>query len=316
MLVGACCTSALSSAEPTAHDISPPAWRLLTERTCARMHEMDEIIRDRDPQRSFEAYMNIFSPDIIAHGLYETGPADFDGLRAHYRPVFFELRDGVLLSDEVIVAGNMAAQRYHSLLYLDGEFDGVQASAHPVFLRGQTFFRFDSANRIAERWSNHDHEFRLTQLKGEAGRAEGVRLSRILNGPGLDAPVVNEKLAELIRAWNRMENPAARARQFFDFFASDVIVHGINGGLPGLHATVTQLWAAFPDMQVTADTTLSVWSMGAIRWRAMGSHRGEFRGMAATLRPVTLRGEAILRFNPGGSITEAWINLQPIQFHQ
>ena len=127
---------------------SPDKWRDLSEQTRTRMQEMDEIIRDPVPERGYEAYMELFSRNVQAHGLHESGAANLDGLREHYRPVFFELQDGVLISDEVIVAGPMAAQRYHSMLYLRGEFDGI---------RGRREMRFPPwANGIQIRCGSSD----------------------------------------------------------------------------------------------------------------------------------------------------------------
>ena len=101
-------------------------------------------------------------------------------------------------------------QRYHSLLYLHGEFDGVNADQLPVFLRGQTFFRFDQTGRIIERWSNHDHAFRLQQLKGAEGRIEGEKLAAILNGSGLNENEVRQRIAAMNDAFNYVQSPAER----------------------------------------------------------------------------------------------------------
>ncbi|UCG73883.1 MAG: ester cyclase [Chromatiales bacterium] len=296
---------------------SPPAWRELTEGTRARMHEMDEIIRDRDQARSYRNYLAIFADDVVAHGLLESGDTGIDGLREHYRPVFFELKDGVLLSDEVIVAGNMAAQRYHSMLYLAGEFDGVAGQSQPVFLRGQTFFRFDDDGRIAERWSNHDHGYRLGQLLGPQGRAEGDRIARELNGPGLSEAEIHARLEGLTHAFNRMEAPAERDREFFGVFDKNVRVHGLDNvpaGLADLQQQLRELWTAVPDLRLTVNAPLSAWSMGAFRWRALGSQRKLYRDREPDLRPVSLQGECILRFNNQGRIVEIWLNTAPIEF--
>ena len=296
---------------------SPADWRALSDRTRDRMHEMDEVIRDRDPQRSYDNYLAMFAPDIVAHGLLETGDTGMDGLREHYRGVFFELRDGVLLSDDVIVAGNMAAQRYHSMLYLAGEFDGVAGQSQPVFLRGQTFFRFDADNRIAERWSNHDHGYRLGQLKGDEGRIEGERIALVLNGPGLSEVEVLEGLHSMARAFNRMEAPAKRDAEFFAYFDEQLRVHGIGDGRDGLEdlrQDLRELWVAIPDLRLSLRAEMSAWSMGAVRWQALGSQRGDYRGRKADMRPVRLRGETILRFDKTGKVVEIWLNTAAIEF--
>jgi len=316
-LTGPLAAAAWLLAFPCAALESPPDWRELTERTKARMQEMDEIIRDRNQERSYRNYLAIFADDVVAHGLLESGDTGLDGLREHYRPVFFELKDGVLLSDDVIVTGTMAAQRYHSMLYLAGEFDGVAGQSQPVFLRGQTFFRFDEDGRIAERWSNHDHGYRLGQLRGAEGQAAGDRIARELNGPGLSETEVRHRLGQITQAFNRMEAPAERDREFFLFFDDEVQVHGLATTpvvLAELQRQLRELWNAFPDLRLTVNAPLSAWSMGAFRWRALGSQRKLYRGREPDLRPVSLQGECILRFNNQGRIVEIWLNAAPIEF--
>jgi predicted ester cyclase len=295
---------------------SPHEWRALSAQTRAQMKLMDETIRDPVAQRSYDRYLQMFAPDVVAHGLYEGEEADLDRIREHYRPVFFELTDGVLLSDDVIVAGRMAAQRYHSMLYLQGEFDGVEAVNRAVFLRGQTFFRFNHGMQIVERWSNHDHAFRLTQLKGEQGALEGERLAAVLNGPGLSEQAVRNKLAAINAAFNLVQMPPERESQYLRFFADDVRVHGIADeavGIEALRRYQRARWRAFPDIERALDAELSAWSYGAIRWRALASHRDDFGGLAASNRPVRLTGEAVMRFDASGKVVEIWINDAPVE---
>ena len=296
---------------------SPAEWRAVGQHTRIRMHEMDETLRDQDAQRSYDDYLAMFADDVVAYGLYDTGGTDLEGLRKHYRPVFFELRDGVLLSDDIIVAGLMAAQRYHSMLFLNGEFDGVEASSRPVFLRGQTFFRFDASGRIAERWSNHDHGYRLGQLQGEPGRAEGDRIARVLNGPGLREEEVSARIEAFQAAFNRMEAPGDRKRQVRNLFSDSARIHGIADGPTDVYrlmARLTELWSAVPDLRMSIRTSLSAWSMGAFRWTALGSQRGRYDGREPDMRPVRLTGECIMHFDGDGFIVEAWFDTAPPSF--
>ncbi len=296
---------------------SPKKWTSKSNHTRTLMLEMDLAIRDRLPKRSYDRYMKFFSADIQAYGLYEDGPADLDGLRKHYHPVFFELRDGVLLSDEVIVAGPMAAQRYHSMLYLDGEFDGVEARGIPVHLRGQTFFLFNTEGKISKRWSNHDHAFRMKQLLGDKGAKEGSKVSAILNGPGMSESEVLKKLRVMTDAFNLVTSPDERLSQYLSFFREDVLVHGLAqtaGDRRQLSDYLEKIWNAFPDLTRVDEAKLTAWSFGAVRWRALGSHRGDFDDHAASMQPALLKGEAIMKFDITGKISEIWINDDAVVF--
>lgn len=164
-------------------------WSRLSERTRQQVYRMEASVNHvpADPggrQQAYEDYMATFSPLVRVHGLVP-GDTDFGGVRRFYAALFGTMRGSVLVSDELIVAGPMAAQRYHAVGRMSGEFDGARLENRLVALRGQTFFHLGDDGRIIERWSNHDHGYRMSQTLGPEGRAKGDQLARELNGTGL-----------------------------------------------------------------------------------------------------------------------------------
>ena len=288
------------------------AWELSTIHTRKQLHAMDAVINLRgDPERAYEKYMATFSPALRAHGLLPGGAVDYNGVREFYRGLFDAFEDSVLVSDELIVAGPMAAQRYHALGYMTGTFDGVEMDRKLVAIRGQTFFRFDADGLIAKRWSNHDHAYRLAQIKGGTAIEEGRQLAKLLNGPGLTEQAVYEHLDAMAAAFNLIHDPYERERRFLAFFDKDLVVHGIAARQAGLSEFADYCrarWQALPDLVINLETKLSAWSMGAVRWRATGSLRERYADIEPTFAPVTLTGEAIIRFDQTGRVTELWVN--------
>jgi len=43
-----------------------------------------------------------------------------------------------------------------------------------------------------------------------------------------------------------------------------------------------------------------------VRWRLLGTHKGQFRGIAPSGLPIALQGIAIYRLN-GGKLMERWV---------
>jgi predicted ester cyclase len=43
-----------------------------------------------------------------------------------------------------------------------------------------------------------------------------------------------------------------------------------------------------------------------VRWRLLGTHKGAFRGIAPTGKPITLKGIAIYRAD-SGKLVERWV---------
>jgi steroid delta-isomerase-like uncharacterized protein len=62
---------------------------------------------------------------------------------------------------------------------------------------------------------------------------------------------------------------------------------------------------AFPDMQVKLEDILAEGDKVACRWTATATHKGEFMGIPATNKQVTITGIHIDRI-AGGKIVEPW----------
>jgi predicted ester cyclase len=64
--------------------------------------------------------------------------------------------------------------------------------------------------------------------------------------------------------------------------------------------------AAVPDATYEVDDVVAEGDRVVVRWRLLGTHRGEFRGIAPSGRPITLKGIAIYRVE-GGKLMERWV---------
>jgi steroid delta-isomerase-like uncharacterized protein len=65
--------------------------------------------------------------------------------------------------------------------------------------------------------------------------------------------------------------------------------------------------AAFPDLHVTVEETISEGDRVVLRWVARGTHRGSFLGASPTGKDILVRGITLLRLSEG-KIVEAWDN--------
>jgi hypothetical protein len=300
------------SVSPLSADLLTPAeaqWAHLSERTRARLVQMD---RDANPDGTSEAldrYLSVFSDDIVAHGLVDDGDTGKAGMRGHYAPVFSSFPDLRLVTEELVVAGEMAAQKYHAAGTIT-EPDGTPIRAFA--LRGYTFFRFGGHGLVVERWSNHDHEYRLTQLEGPDAAEKGRLLQHRLNGPSLGEEEVFRRLVELERALNVIDDPLARSPAVRACFAPSARVHVAAGGSEvgpdSFLEHLEELWTAVPDLVFHHDARLTAWGYGAVRWRATGYARGSFRGVGPGDSAVVLYGETIVRYDDDGLIDAVWTN--------
>ena len=64
--------------------------------------------------------------------------------------------------------------------------------------------------------------------------------------------------------------------------------------------------SAFPDFHYAVDDLVAEGDRVVVSWRLLGTHRGDFRGIAPTNRSITLPGIAIYRV-AGGKLRERWV---------
>ncbi len=73
---------------------------------------------------------------------------------------------------------------------------------------------------------------------------------------------------------------------------------------------LVSLFAGFPDAHWTVEDQIAEDDRVVTRWTFVGTHRGDFAGIPATGRPVTMTGITIDRLI-GGRIVEEWEEWAP-----
>ncbi len=94
-----------------------------------------------------------------------------------------------------------------------------------------------------------------------------------------------------------------------DLISPDFVNHAAsnpNETRDGFKQRVQMVRTAFPDWEMTADEMLGEGDRVVTRWRARGTHRGSFRGIAATGKKIEVTGIAIDRVLDGKRV-EGWV---------
>ena len=96
---------------------------------------------------------------------------------------------------------------------------------------------------------------------------------------------------------------------FDEIMAPDVVDHDPapdqGPGPDGFKGFFTTMRTAFPDLQVEVDHMVADDENVAIAYRVVGTHQGEFQGIAPTGRRVEARGVQLARFEDGRMV-ERW----------
>ena len=119
--------------------------------------------------------------------------------------------------------------------------------------------------------------------------------------------------AAILRRWFDEVWNQGREQTIDELFATDGVAHGLTDatqthrGPAEFKPFWAQLRGAFPDIRFTIDDVVAERNMVAGRWTVRGTHRGDFLGVAATQKQLTLTGMVFVRIE-GGKIQEAWNN--------
>ncbi len=120
---------------------------------------------------------------------------------------------------------------------------------------------------------------------------------------------MNRSEAEnLVRQWTDDAIAAGRLDVFDRLLADDVLDRSGASPLRGVESfkqRAAAVRAAFADIRIVVDDLVVEGSAIAWRWTLTGTHVGAFAGIAATGRPVALRGVDFQRLE-GGKVVEHW----------
>jgi len=92
-------------------------------------------------------------------------------------------------------------------------------------------------------------------------------------------------------------------------YAPDAVAHFLPPGLPGGHEGLRMFYnglhASFPDAQLEFDETVSEGDQIALRYHVNMTHTGDFNGIPATGKRISIGGSTIMRFSQG-KVVERW----------
>ena len=109
------------------------------------------------------------------------------------------------------------------------------------------------------------------------------------------------------RVWNQGNIDAADELASADCKAYGHAPNDEPIGIPQFKEFARSVRAAFPDIRVFVEETISEGDRSVIRWRSEMTHTGEFMGTPATGKKAMVRGISIMRFKDG-KIVEGWDN--------
>lgn len=104
---------------------------------------------------------------------------------------------------------------------------------------------------------------------------------------------------------------------YLQMFDRSVIFHGLSRrlkpGVGGLREYYTQLRLAFPDMRLSSEDLFAEGEKVANRYTFYGTHKGEYMGVAPTMKLVVSAGMVINLFRNGKCI-ETWQSSDALGF--
>ena len=107
------------------------------------------------------------------------------------------------------------------------------------------------------------------------------------------------------RIWNKKDLTA------LDYLDESVVIHSLLGDFRGPQALrdIVKAWLkGFPDLHVHNDIVISENDLVSIQWHVKATHKGEFKGVQPTGKPVSYSGVTVYRIK-NNKIVEYWAYL-------
>jgi len=203
--------------------------------------------------------------------------------------------------------------------------------------------RFDEMNRLMDSWVEQTKGKRTAthNIIGK-DRSDAAHFIEIVEFPSYEEAMRNSNLPETDRIFQEMvalcdEMPtftdldvvrdeqlyAATARRFFEALATkgelpplnDVLVEDYHDHDPsnpqdtiGMDAMRREvgMWRGAFDYSFTIEDQIAQGDRVCTRWSWSGTHKGDFLGIPATGKKVSMTGTTIHRCTPDGKIAEGW----------
>ncbi|QOV36191.1 ester cyclase [Streptomyces ferrugineus] len=203
--------------------------------------------------------------------------------------------------------------------------------------------RFDEMNRLMDRWVEQTKGKRTAthDIIG-SDRSDASHFIEIVEFPSYEEAMRNSHLPETDRIFQEMvalcdETPTftdldvvrdeqlydASARRFFETLGgkgelpplNDLLVEDYHDHDPsnpqdaiGMDAIRRELemWRSAFDFSFTIEDQVAQGDRVCTRWTWNGTHKGDFLGIAATGKKVSMTGTTVQRFSAEGKIVEGW----------
>jgi steroid delta-isomerase-like uncharacterized protein len=124
-----------------------------------------------------------------------------------------------------------------------------------------------------------------------------------------NSPEANKKVVQRFveECWNQGNLNKASELLTEQARFHDAVFPNLNPGIQNIKNHIEVCRRAFPDLRFTIDDAIAERNEVVNHWRAVGTHKGQFLGMPATNRKVTIDGTSIYRIE-GAKIDEAHAN--------
>lgn len=270
------------------------------------------------------AVAELLAPDELHHwglglGIDTTGTAAFIERRLAFLAAFPDFRIAV---DQVLAEGDFVVTRWTATGTHEGSFAGIAPTGRSATWTGIQVFRV-ACGQIAESWGVGDHLGLRRQLGAlpAAAAAPSVPASGATPAAspaaGCPATTADENEA-LARRWYEAIN-SANLDLLDDLLDVDASLHspvfGVAAGREAVKRNLGFLRSGFPDVQNTVEEAIAEGDLVALRWSAVGTHQGEFQGIAPTGRQATWTGINLFRISCG-RIIEVWAEVDSLGWLQ
>ena len=270
-------------------------------------------------RRNFDGISALLAPGEVAHLPGAPQPLDWPA-RRHFVAAFVSaFPDCHHVIEDQIAGGDDVVSRVTLHGTHQGELMGIPATGRTVAIGGISWFRMANG-RIAEEWNEFDRLGMLVQLGVAGAPPPGGELRTPEPDRREQLPRAADPRAVVGRWFERVDRGGVPDVQQYvvDGYTdhNPPPVQGLAPGATGLRQVFAFALTAFSEFHHEIAASIAQGDKVASRVKGFGKHTGDFLGIPATGKDVTMTGITIHRVT-GGKLSEHWAQIDAVSLlHQ
>ena len=286
--------------------------------------ELHDLVKRYDEEvinkRNYDALPSLVTDDFVDHGAWPGTPGGPAGARIAVESMVAGIPDLKVVSEDTVAEGDLVAFRSTVTGTHSGPLFGMPPSGKPIEVTSVQMWRV-ADGKLAERWIRTN----VLPLLPTTGYDQAQAMKPEWTNQPMPEPHRKDPNPDVaknkahVAEYNREVVDKHDPEGVRKYMATDAIDHGAPAGFPQGHEGAALIfrmyWGAFPNIKYEVKDVIGEGDKIMLRAQLSGTQEGDFMGIPATHKPVSIMALQMLRLSDG-LIVEHWGGIEDLLLFQ